>query len=126
MVLINTLYNSAVTLNGNTYDQGDTIKCSFKGSAKLGDLAQQIGQVVWPPRLVCRGSQLDLSKSLEQQGCQTKDTIYLLDPLPDDACKAWAAKGRCTAGSRCPQHKSHTSALSPRSESMNADELLAP
>merc|ERR1712070_495022 len=114
MVLITTLHSTPVTFNNVQYDQGETIKYSFKATSKLGDLAQQISQVAWPPRLVCRGSELDLSKSLEQQGCQTKDTIYLLDLLPEGACKAWARTGRCALGSRCEHHKFHTSALSPR------------
>merc|ERR1711865_1185907 len=103
-----------ITFNHRSYNEGDTIKCSLDKASKLGDLAQQLEGVSWPPRLVCRGSELDLSKSLEQQGCQTKDKIFLLNALPNDACKSWARTGRCTVGSRCPHKKSHTKELSPR------------
>ena len=67
MVLILNCYErNEITFNSRCYSTGDTLKCALKSNAKLGDLAQQLKGVAWPPRLVCRGSELDLSKSLDQ------------------------------------------------------------
>merc|ERR1711998_294057 len=114
MVLIHTICTSAVTFHGCEYEHGEVIKAHLDKTSTLGDLAQEFGGVAWPPRLICRGTELELSKCLEEQGCQTKDKIYLLDTLKNTDCKAWAKTGRCTHGAKCPCAKSHTMALSPR------------
>lgn len=114
MVLIINCRNDHVSFRSRAYSPGETIKCAFKADAKLGDLGQALEGLPWPPRLVCRGMELEMAKSLDQQGCKTKDTLYLLGALPNDACRAWGKTGRCPKGSRCPLAKSHTAKFSPR------------
>lgn len=102
------------------YTTDSTIQLSVKADAPLLELLKPLGLAgleqpqKLQPRLVCHGVQLDLSQSLEQQNCQITDTIYLLDPLPNNSCLQWARRGRCPMGSRCRKASSHSMALSPR------------
>lgn len=94
------------------YEAGDKIRYSFEAGLPVELLVFQLS--LGDSRLVCRGCELDRSKSLEQQGCQTKDTIYCLEVAPEDACPEWARVGRCAQGSKCTASHTHTMKLSPR------------
>ena len=113
MVLIMILQPHAVLWHKKqAYKTGETIRCFCPADCPLETLAAQLGLA--KPRLVCHGVQLDLNRSLEQQNCRTRDTIFLLEEPPANSCSEWARCGRCQQGSRCQHAQSHTIKLSPR------------
>lgn len=112
MVQIKLLNQSLVTYRSTTFGIGETIRIRFDDSIPLSQLCSLL-DLPNGSRLLTRGKELDLTKSLEQQGCQTKDTLFLLDAIPSDHCAEWARTGRCS-DRNCPKAHSHKMQNSPR------------
>jgi len=122
MVQIQLLTHPPVTYRSASYTAGDVIRVSFEGSLPLSQLSLILG-LAPGSRLLSRGQQLDLNKSLEEQGCRTKDTLFLLDTLSPDICSEWARIGRCPLGAKCVHAHSHKMEHSPRYVEHRAAEI---
>merc|ERR1712166_203581 len=103
----------SINYRSHQHDAGDTIRFAFEGTLPVQQLVDLLS-LAPGCRLVCKGSELDFSKSLEQQNCKTNDTIYCLECPPKHSCTEWTRTGRCPAGGKCFQGLSHTMKLSPR------------